>query len=380
MFQIEVKRQKKSSSKAKGSSTAGAAVEQRKKHRSLDEVKLDGEVFRVGDQVYVVIDESLLGSGLDDEQDESHSCGICGSSDQRKSKLLECGKCLGGFHLRCLNPPLKEVPEGEWVCPHCSLGKPPRHRAIKCARDRFLRQSGLGLARIVALWHNHATGETNFTAQWYYLPEETHIGRKNHHIARELFLSRQYDAANVESILRHASVISMAEYNRCGEIGDDVFVCDYEYDSVWRRFRRYAPWDALGDIDDDWDDPTNAGLSDDEDADATFTMRDAIVGEYDHLAPGRAGFRRKKQGGQDFKVQLGARAIPDHARAPQPATALSRARRALTLAATPQSLPCREKEHETIENFVEEALGNGKKKEGKKQTLPSLILYLPFPT
>ena len=335
-----------------------AAAEKRRKHRILDEVTLDGEVFRVGDQVYIVIDENVLGSGLDDE-DESHSCGVCGSSDQRKGKLLECSKCLGGFHLRCLNPPLKDVPEGDWVCSQCSSGKGPRHKAIKCARDRLLNQSGLGLGRIVALWRDNSTGEAHFTAQWYVLPEETHIGRKNHHIARELFLSRHYDAANVECIFRHASVISMAEYNRCGEIGDDVFVCDYEYDNVWRRFRRYAPWDALGDIDDDWDAPAMANLSDDEDADATFTMTDAIIGEYGQLV--RPGFRnRKKQGGLDFKIQLGARAIPEHARVSQPATALNKARRALTLAATPQSLPCREKEHETIEDFVEKALGDGK--------------------
>jgi len=32
---------------------------------------------------------------------------------------LECEKCDSPYHLKCLNPPLTEVPEGEWFCPKC---------------------------------------------------------------------------------------------------------------------------------------------------------------------------------------------------------------------------------------------------------------------
>jgi origin recognition complex subunit 1 len=39
--------------------------------------------------------------------------------------MLECSCCLRGFHLRCLQPPLKKVPEGDWMCPACDAGEPP---------------------------------------------------------------------------------------------------------------------------------------------------------------------------------------------------------------------------------------------------------------
>ncbi|XP_006461672.1 hypothetical protein AGABI2DRAFT_193077, partial [Agaricus bisporus var. bisporus H97] len=32
---------------------------------------------------------------------------------------LECDKCDAPWHLQCLNPPLSEIPEGEWFCPQC---------------------------------------------------------------------------------------------------------------------------------------------------------------------------------------------------------------------------------------------------------------------
>jgi hypothetical protein len=33
--------------------------------------------------------------------------------------MLLCDKCNKGFHLECLNPPLKQVPAGDWFCPDC---------------------------------------------------------------------------------------------------------------------------------------------------------------------------------------------------------------------------------------------------------------------
>lgn len=34
-------------------------------------------------------------------------------------QALECEKCDTPYHLGCLNPPLKEIPEGQWFCPKC---------------------------------------------------------------------------------------------------------------------------------------------------------------------------------------------------------------------------------------------------------------------
>ncbi|KAB0789991.1 hypothetical protein PPYR_15737 [Photinus pyralis] len=45
-------------------------------------------------------------------------CEICGSSLQ-EDRLLLCDGCDLAYHLECLDPPLTEVPEGEWFCPSC---------------------------------------------------------------------------------------------------------------------------------------------------------------------------------------------------------------------------------------------------------------------
>ena len=34
-------------------------------------------------------------------------------------KMLLCDGCDRGFHMYCLNPPVKKVPEGDWYCADC---------------------------------------------------------------------------------------------------------------------------------------------------------------------------------------------------------------------------------------------------------------------
>ena len=45
-------------------------------------------------------------------------CQVCNSPDHWADMLL-CDNCDQGFHTFCLNPPLTEVPEGDWLCPLC---------------------------------------------------------------------------------------------------------------------------------------------------------------------------------------------------------------------------------------------------------------------
>lgn len=33
--------------------------------------------------------------------------------------LLCCDGCPNSYHPYCLNPPLTEIPDGEWHCPRC---------------------------------------------------------------------------------------------------------------------------------------------------------------------------------------------------------------------------------------------------------------------
>lgn len=45
-------------------------------------------------------------------------CEIC-AAGHCEDKIILCDRCDKGFHLFCLSPPLDDVPDGEWICPHC---------------------------------------------------------------------------------------------------------------------------------------------------------------------------------------------------------------------------------------------------------------------
>lgn len=51
--------------------------------------------------------------------DETEICQVCGDW-QDAAKMLLCDGCDEGYHIYCLNPPLAEIPEGDWFCPYCS--------------------------------------------------------------------------------------------------------------------------------------------------------------------------------------------------------------------------------------------------------------------
>ena len=68
----------------------------------------------------------------DDDDDESDvdqvSCDRCqGKRSSPGNEILLCdgAGCRRAFHLRCLRSPLDRVPEGDWLCPHCSTEVPP---------------------------------------------------------------------------------------------------------------------------------------------------------------------------------------------------------------------------------------------------------------
>ena len=34
-------------------------------------------------------------------------------------KIVLCDECNHGFHMKCLSPPLTELPDEDWYCPSC---------------------------------------------------------------------------------------------------------------------------------------------------------------------------------------------------------------------------------------------------------------------
>jgi hypothetical protein len=74
-----------------------------------------------------------------EEVDAPSLCVICNKDNGEEDSPLECDKCDAPYHLRCLDPPLDAVPEGEWFCPGCEddpgapVGKwaPPKRKKTK---------------------------------------------------------------------------------------------------------------------------------------------------------------------------------------------------------------------------------------------------------
>lgn len=66
---------------------------------------------QVGDDAYVIMDmKTFEAAGAFEESDEP--CELCGDTRQTDANLLlECERCLRGFHMACLSPPLSLVPE-----------------------------------------------------------------------------------------------------------------------------------------------------------------------------------------------------------------------------------------------------------------------------
>ncbi|MEQ2280386.1 choline dehydrogenase 4 [Ameca splendens] len=58
------------------------------------------------------------GETVEMEEDDHHMefCRVCKDGGE----LLCCDSCPSSYHIHCLNPPLPEIPNGEWICPRCT--------------------------------------------------------------------------------------------------------------------------------------------------------------------------------------------------------------------------------------------------------------------
>ena len=51
-------------------------------------------------------------------QADQYFCEVCHAGDYDELMLL-CDGCDDAYHTYCLNPPLTEIPPGDWRCPQC---------------------------------------------------------------------------------------------------------------------------------------------------------------------------------------------------------------------------------------------------------------------
>lgn len=146
----ESKRRRRSApAEPKKTRASGGAERRRVYYRK---VVYDGGEFAVGDDVYVKRRE---GAESDAEDPEVEECRICFRVGE--GVLIECDDCLGGFHLKCLTPRLRKVPEEDWICGFCAAEKtgkeverpkPPEGKSLSRTAKEKLLSSDLWAARI----------------------------------------------------------------------------------------------------------------------------------------------------------------------------------------------------------------------------------------
>ncbi|KAK9805893.1 hypothetical protein WJX73_002145 [Symbiochloris irregularis] len=277
----------------------------------------------------------------------------------QEAPMLECSSCLRGYHTSCLSPPLSHIPKGDWQCPACVAGTDVAPRAAPITAREYVQAGILALVRIESLWRAASPDRTAwFTGRWFIKPEETHTGRQKHHAAREVFLTQDLDENEAASLLRPATVCDPATFAELADAGDDVFLYEYEYDTVWKRFRRRSEAEdeeaAAHEAAARGSDSDELSCASDDERDGTFQVAQALEAEGSRRR-GRQKGQIKRQGGEDWAAgKLGADHIPSsRGQAAQEAPLMSRARAALALTAAPKSLACREKERAELMRFVE---------------------------
>ncbi len=93
-----------------GTTGTARSVAKTKQRQYLKEAECNGIIYQVGCSAYVVIDPEAGAEAC-----ELEVCEVCQVTKKRRGRkevpMLECDKCLRGYHLDCLSPPLDAVPE-----------------------------------------------------------------------------------------------------------------------------------------------------------------------------------------------------------------------------------------------------------------------------
>ncbi|XP_020103814.1 origin of replication complex subunit 1-like isoform X1 [Ananas comosus] len=354
----ESKRRRRSAPEEPKKTRASGGAERRRVY--YRKVVYDGGEFAVGDDVYVKRRE---GAESDAEDPEVEECRICFRVGE--GVLIECDDCLGGFHLKCLKPRLRKVPEEDWICGFCAAEKtgkeverpkPPEGKSLSRTAKEKLLSSDLWAARIESIW-KEPDCIYRAKCRWYIIPEETAAGRQPHNLRRELYRTNEISDIEMESVLRHCFVMSPKDFKEASNAGDDVFYCEYEYDIHWHNFKRITDVDDDCEIvaagkDEDWNISNDSGCDTDDDSEFE-EERNMTFSAQKYKSHDMAANSRK---GRIFGLQrIGIKKIPEYVRCHKQ-TDLEKAKATLLLATLPKSLPCRSKEMEEITAFIKGAI------------------------
>lgn len=100
-------------------------------------------------------DDSAEDASLSSGSDCSQSCKICGHTDATLNMLI-CDNCEDAFHVSCLNPRMKKIPDDEWFCYSCLKKK------CKIPKETGTRRRSLSIASEMGKCRNTLTkGDSN---------------------------------------------------------------------------------------------------------------------------------------------------------------------------------------------------------------------------
>jgi hypothetical protein len=77
-----------------------------------------------GSQIFADVVIPSLDSNISKSSHCKVACEECGKNDRGEEMLL-CDGCDHGVHTDCLDPPMVDIPEGDWFCPSCATSKKP---------------------------------------------------------------------------------------------------------------------------------------------------------------------------------------------------------------------------------------------------------------
>mmetsp|Transcript_24472 Transcript_24472/g.97085 ORF Transcript_24472/g.97085 Transcript_24472/m.97085 type:complete len:95 (+) Transcript_24472:1261-1545(+) len=80
--------------------------------------------------------------------DAATFCDACGDADARHdADLLLCDLCDRAVHRFCLDPPLAQLPDAEWLCPDCDAAWTATTAALTAQHRRRAPRHGAGAGR-----------------------------------------------------------------------------------------------------------------------------------------------------------------------------------------------------------------------------------------
>ncbi|KAK6636479.1 hypothetical protein RUM43_010140 [Polyplax serrata] len=126
-------------------------------------------------------------------------CSICGGRND-PDKTIVCDECLGGFHIYCLKPPLKSIPEeDDWYCSECKnenefvkVGETVKtKRGFVADKSKSKRDWGRGMATAARTTTNTIVPATHFGSipgvevgtTWRYRMQVAESGVHRPHVA-----------------------------------------------------------------------------------------------------------------------------------------------------------------------------------------------------